>query len=114
MKGYFVCGYGGPQWWTCYGILEGGFCFGQHVCSDPCFAPGDLYFRRADRISALEQVFGVTLHNIEWETIKVRSKADTPDWWESTMNNAACQGALAPKYAAYKAALASGTAHEPA
>ena len=66
LKMFFVCD-GDRDWWTCFGVLSNGFCFGQHICSSPIFAPGDLYFRRSERIEGLKEIF-----NINPETVEVR------------------------------------------
>lgn len=36
-------------WCHCHLILENGFAIYGHLCSDPGFAPGDLWFRRKER-----------------------------------------------------------------
>jgi len=99
MKMYFVCEEQGPEWFYCYGVLENGFGFAQHVCSSPNFAPGDLYFTRSHRINALRELFGIEPKTVESETIVVRSKDDIPVWWESL---AKLQEGLKPQYERYK------------
>jgi len=101
MKMYFVCRYDGPQWWYCMGVLSNGFHFGGHVCSEPDFAPSDLYFRRKERISALKELFDIDEKTIETETITVESKIDVPDWWESLANNKKIQESFKTKYEKY-------------
>ena len=101
MKGYFVCD-GKDDWWVCYGVLENGFCFGQHVCSHPGFAPGDLYTHRPERQAALKEVFGLSPDDIEWETITVSSKDDVPVWWDE---HGKLQDGLKDQYDRYHALL---------
>lgn len=101
MKGYFVCD-GNRDWWSCWGVLENGFCFGQHVCSHPNFAPGDLYYGRPERIAALKEVFGVGKDDLTFELIVVRSKEDVPTWWN---DHALIQDKLAAEYEKYSACL---------
>lgn len=98
MKGYYVCSYGDPQWWTCYGVLENGFCFGQHLCTHPDFAPGDLFERRPERQKALEKVFGLSPSDIDFKLIVVKSNADIPTWWDE---HDKLQDALKPAYEHY-------------
>lgn len=98
MKMYFVCENQGPGWFYSYGILDNGFCFGQHVCSHPDFARGDLYFTRINRIAALRELFGVDPKTIETETIVVNSKADIPSWWAE---HDKLQESLSPIYDKY-------------
>jgi hypothetical protein len=100
LKMYFVCS-GSDDWWTCYGVLSNGFCFGQHICSHPGFAPGDLYFNRDNRKRALLEVLGVD-ETIEAETIIVRTAADKPDWLDG---HKALQEGLKPIYERYSALL---------
>lgn len=99
-NGYYVCAYAGPQWWYCYGMLDNGFCFGQHVCSDPGFAPGDLLQGRRGRKLALAAVFP-ELPDVEFSTVEVRGKADLPPWWESLANSKEVQAELKPFYDKY-------------
>lgn len=99
LKMYFVCEEQMPQWFVCYGILSNGFCFGQHICSHPSFAPSDLYYTRGNRIDALKKLFAIDKETIESETIVVRSKSDIPVWWEE---HTKLQDSLAPAYAQYK------------
>ena len=86
MKMFFLCDYQGPQLWVCYGVLENGFCFGQHICSHPAYAPGDLYFWRKERVEALEKIWGIKPEAAKdnCETIQVRSKEDVPQWFHDT------------------------------
>lgn len=102
MKMYFLCD-GNADWWVCHGFLDNGFYFGQHVCSHPCFAPDDLYFRRQERVSALKEIFGIDPDQmrISAETIIIRSKDQIPDW----VNNEETQKALEPQYEKYKELL---------
>lgn len=102
MKTYFLCDYQGPQWWVCYGVLENGFCFGQHICSHPNYAPGDLYFTRKERVEALEKVWGITYDKVKdnWELVEVRSKEDVPEWFTETQKH---QDNLKDKYEQYEA-----------
>jgi hypothetical protein len=79
---YFFCSNDGPEWFNSYGVLDNGFCFGQHLCSSPGYAPGDLYFRRKERISALKELFGIDPETIKPELIVINSKADIPAWWD--------------------------------
>lgn len=72
----------GPQWFYCVGVLSNGFHFGEHLCSAPGYAPGDLYFNRKERQRALEELFGFTWNSLETETVVVNSKADIPLWWD--------------------------------
>lgn len=102
---FFVCD-GARDWWNCYGVLSNGFCFGQHICSDPGFAPGDLYFGRAERVAALRELFGVDPETIECQTIVVRTLADKPEWWDGQK---ALQDGLAPQYERYSALLKGET-----
>ncbi len=102
MKMYFICEDQGPQWFYSYGVLDNGFCFGEHVCSHPNFAPSDLYFRRKERISALQQLFDINPETIETETIIVKVKTDIPKWWDG---HAALQDGLKTKYNEYKQLL---------
>lgn len=105
LKIYFVCRYDGPQWWYCFGLLSNGFKFGEHLCSDPGFAPQDLYFRCKPRIEALRQVFGVNPQTIEWELLSIKTKEDVPEWWEKLANTQSVQDELAPFYDKYCALL---------
>lgn len=98
-KMYFVCSYVREQWWSCYGVLSNGFCFGQHVCSHPIYAENDLYFQRQERIDALHNLFGFEWSKEEVETITVQSKKDIPEWWESQKE---LQDGLQPQYEKYK------------
>lgn len=81
MKMYFLCEEHQPAWWICNAVLENGFYFGQHVCSSPGFAPGDLYFGRPERIAALEEMFGKRWQPAETETVIIRDKSDIPAAW---------------------------------
>src|SRR5271169_6379923 len=82
-KMYFVSENRGPEWFMSYGVLSNGFCFGQHICSHPGFAPGDLYFNRLKRRTALKDIFGHEWTPDETELIVVNSLADKPEWWDS-------------------------------
>jgi hypothetical protein len=98
VKIYFVCD-GRPDWYSCWGVLENGFVFGQHVCSHPFYAPNDLYFRRDKRVAALRTLFGITPGTVEPETIVVASKADIPAWWGGLEEK---QRELEHEYARYR------------
>lgn len=102
MKMYFICEDRGPQWWVSYGFLENGFCFGQHVCSHPSYAPGDLYFTRKERIEALEKLWGVSAEEAKnnCETVLVRNAEDVPDWFKEAQKK---QDDLKGKYEEYEA-----------
>lgn len=102
LKMYFVCRYDGPQWWYCMGLLSNGFHFADHVCSSPSFAPGDLYFTRQNRITALRKVFDIDPQTIETEVFLIKVKADVPEWWERLANTQSVQDELKDKYAEYK------------
>jgi len=98
MKIYYVCENGGPEWFNSYGVLENGFCFGQHLCSHPNYAPGDLLLRRKNRLAALKEIFGVEPTDDNQEIIVVNSVADIPEWWNS---HEALQEVLKPQYERY-------------
>ena len=113
MKIYFVCRYDGPQWWYCMGLLSNGFHFADHVCSRPDFAPMDLYFRRQERVNALEKLFGIRHDTVETELIEVRSIADKPEWWERLANTQSVQDDLKPFYEAYNILLGKDKVPQP-
>lgn len=48
------------NWYTCSAILENGWIPFSHICSDPGFAPGDLWRRRPERQKAMEKL-GITI-----------------------------------------------------
>lgn len=99
MKIYYVCEYIMPDWYYCYGVLDNGFCFGQHVCSHPCFAPEDLLLGRKNRIKSLKEIFDLDMSECEQETIVVKSKEDVPSWWEE---HSKLQDSLKPMYEKYE------------
>ncbi len=101
---YIVCEHRGTDNFCCYGILSNGFCFGTHLCSHPSFAPSDLYYRRTERISALESLFGVRFDQGDYIMHVIESKADIPEWWDA---QAELQEGLKVKYEEYKTLLAS-------
>lgn len=103
---YFICEERGREWWVCDGFLENGFCFGQHICSNPGFAPGDLFYTRVDRKYALKQMFNLKQSSIGddyqnglWETFEIRSKADVPQLYHNFIT---MQEGLKPQYEIYK------------
>lgn len=104
MKIFFMCD-GSRNWWTCHGFLSNGFYFGQHICSHPHFAPGDLLFTRKDRLAALSELFGVLPGVTEHETVVLRSKEDIPLAWSEMVENESVQTSLKPEYEKYKAML---------
>lgn len=105
MKGYFLCFHDGPEWWYCQGLLENGFCFGEHVCSHPGFAPGDLLMHRKDRLAALRLIFPEA-DPTTFELVQVKTKDDLPDWYKATEKT---QDALKPMYAEYARLLSPQT-----
>ncbi len=102
MKMYFVCEYRGPEWWLCDGILENGFAFGQHLCSHPGFAAGDLYFTRKERIAAIKELFNLDEEYFRGNSVHiiVKSAEDIPSWWVAAMKK---QDELKPLYEKYRA-----------
>jgi len=102
LKMYLVCRYDQPSWYYCFGLLSNGFCFGEHVCSDPGFAPNDLYFNRKERIDGLQEIFSIDPKIIKPETIVVKSSADKPEWWEELCNTQSVQDKLKNEYKKYK------------
>jgi hypothetical protein len=112
LKMYFVCEDRGPQWFYSYGILSNGFCFGEHLCSHPDFAPGDLYFRRKERIAALREMFGLDPDTLQTEgslpeMFVIKTKADIPEWWGRLANTKEVQDELKPLYERYRALLST-------
>ena len=104
MKIYFICD-GARDWWICHGVLSNGFYFGQHICSHPHYAQGDLLFGRKDRLSALGDLFGVLPGVTEYETIILTSKDDIPTFWSELVDNPDVQKELEPQYQRYKELL---------
>lgn len=99
LKMYIVCENRGPQWFYCYGFLSNGFCFGQHLCSHPSYAFGDLYAGREKRKITLKKLFGVDYSDLpEIETTIVNSKDDVPKWWNEFSEK---QESLKPFYDQY-------------
>lgn len=99
---YFVCEHRGPEWVYSMGILSNGMHFGSHLCSHENYAPGDLYFRRKERIAALKEMFGIDPETVKTTLYNVRSKEDTPEWWERLANSEEVQKSLEPYYDRYK------------
>lgn len=101
MKIYFLCEESDPQWWVCHGFLSNGFCFGQHVCSNPCFAAHDLLTGRLDRKAALKEIFDIS-EPFETETIIIRTGSDLPAFFKESD---AMQPKLKEAYEKYHAML---------
>jgi hypothetical protein len=102
--------------WRCFGILSNGFYFGQHLCSDPSYALGDLYAHRQKRIDALRALFGIDPRTVVWKRYTCESEADLPHWWEAN-GDPVVQEALQSKYREYgemTGMAVSPEDHEPA
>lgn len=82
MKVYFVCDFEMANNYKCYGLLDNGFCFGEHVCSSPSFAPGDLYFDKPAIQEALKQVWQVDPAEVKAnsETLVIHQPEEVPRW----------------------------------
>lgn len=98
LKIYYVAENRGPQWFYSYGVLSNGFCFGQHICSHPDFAPGDLLLNRSDRKEALKKIFDIEPTEDNQELFVVNTKKDIPSWW---MEQEKLQDSLKEKYEEY-------------
>lgn len=104
---YFVCikmheGELFPGDYQCRGVLDNGFEFGTHICSEPGFAPSDLYFNRQPRIEALKELFGITIeHAREHSAVFIPQPQDPlPDWFEK-LNDPEIQKSLEQYYLKY-------------
>lgn len=104
-KMYFICEERGHQWWVCYGFLDTGFCFGEHICSHPGFAPSDLYFGRLERVLAMKELFGREWLKEEASTIVIRKPSDIPQWFKDTNTEESAATRL-PLYEKYTEILA--------
>lgn len=62
--------------WACEGYLPNGFCIGEHICSAPNYAPGDLWTGRRERQTAIAKIFNIAITGID--VIEVKSKQDIP------------------------------------
>jgi hypothetical protein len=66
-----------PEWWVCHGFLENGFNIGQHICSHPIYAPGDIWKNRPERQKAVKEIFGDN-EVTKIEVITIESLDDAP------------------------------------
>ena len=76
MKLTILCEKIGRNHWSCHGFLSNGFCIGEHTCSDPCYAPGDLWKGRIERQTAIAKIFNIAITDIE--VIQLKSVDDIP------------------------------------
>ncbi len=58
MKAYIIYG-GKPEWYNATLIFENGWAPFGHLCSHPCFMPGDLLLHRPERQAVLARM-GIT------------------------------------------------------